>query len=165
VVCASCSEEPESGAPPLEGTGSVDASVDASNDLGQVTVTVVSPGETAEATSAGTTALSGGDDNGCAALEASYAAALVDATVCDFFAVGPTCQQLADSSLSCPGCNVSVQDPTRLVMLRKGWEASGCDARGRNCPAIVCANLSRGLCVPRGASAVCEGTTAIMTAP
>lgn len=104
---------------------------------------------------------SGRDDEGCAALERDYATALVGATACDFFALGPTCQREADTSLACPGCKVAVQDPVRLFMIRSDWESSGCDRRGRSCPPIVCANLERGICVPLGAAGACSGTTAV----
>jgi hypothetical protein len=107
-------------------------------------------------------------DDPCASLERDYAAALSKALECDYFALGPTCQQKADTSLSCPGCQVAVQDPSRVLSVADQWQASGCAAR-RDCPAIVCANLGNGICIPNGpsvingpASGICDGVTAVM---
>jgi hypothetical protein len=101
----------------------------------------------------------------CESLEARYRAALGRAVVCDFFALGPTCQQLADSSLACPGCKIAVDDTSVLDDSIARWESSGCGNLRRDCPAVVCANLHSGLCIPRGDGAVCDGTTAVAPAP
>jgi hypothetical protein len=121
-------------------------------------------GEGGQSGATGSAGSGGRGAESCESLEARYRVALARAAVCDFFALGPTCQQLADSSLECPGCKIAVDDTSVLADTIARWQSSGCAGRRRDCPAIVCANLHTGLCIPRGDGAVCDGTTAVMPA-
>ena len=73
----------------------------------------------------------------CSALESDYGTALTAAKECTLGAANQ-CQQLVNSSLSCPGCKQYVNDTTTLGTIQTEWDDQGCSAVPHACPAIAC---------------------------
>jgi hypothetical protein len=88
--------------------------------------------------SGGTTGTGGqGGSPSCDTLTTEYTTALAAAKVCTPGATGQ-CQQMVDSSISCPGCQTYVNDTTTLDTIVSEWTAAGCDKMHFVCPAIAC---------------------------
>ena len=91
----------------------------------------------------------GTNDGGesCADLESDYAKALTDAENCTADAQDQ-CQQLIDTSLSCPGCKTYVNDTTEPDAIAAAWNAANCGATPHPCPAIACLAPGTKTCDP-----------------
>jgi hypothetical protein len=94
---------------------------------------------------AGAGGASGAD---CAALPSQYSAALPGAETCDPALNRATCQTLVSLSLSCPGCQAYVEDPSTLDMIRMQWMDEGCASTVHICPAIACVVPPNTGCTP-----------------
>ncbi|HEY6478098.1 MAG TPA: hypothetical protein VI456_16085 [Polyangia bacterium] len=82
----------------------------------------------------------------CDALAADYSNALTAAKGCTPGAASQ-CQQLVDTSLSCPGCKTYVNDVTMLNAIDDEWTAAGCASMPHGvCPAIACIAPGQGVC-------------------
>jgi hypothetical protein len=90
---------------------------------------------------------SGGQGGGksCDALESEYNSAFTAAKKCTLGAANQ-CQQLVNSSLSCPGCKQYVNDTTTLSALQTEWDDQNCSAVPHLCPAIACVIPTAGVC-------------------
>jgi hypothetical protein len=91
-----------------------------------------------------------GGNPSCDALTTDYTTALGQAKLCTPGAPDQ-CQQMVDSSLSCPGCQTYVNDTTMLDAIDAQWAAAGCDKMHFVCPAIACVVPGPASCVPSGA--------------
>jgi len=86
-----------------------------------------------------------GGGKSCDALESDYNTALTDAKKCTIGAANQ-CQQLVNSSLSCPGCKQYVNDTTTLTALQTQWNDQGCGSALHVCPAIACVVPTASVC-------------------
>src|SRR6185312_15233411 len=87
--------------------------------------------------SGGRAGSSGGAGKSCSQLETDYSDALATAKSCTLGAPDQ-CKQLVDTSISCPGCKVHVNDTTDLDALTARWTDAGCAQTRAPCPAIAC---------------------------
>jgi hypothetical protein len=78
-----------------------------------------------------------GGSPSCDTIATEYSTALGQAKVCTPGAAGQ-CQQMVDSSISCPGCKTYVNDTTMLNTIEAEWTAAGCASMHFVCPAIAC---------------------------
>jgi len=95
----------------------------------------------------------GGDT--CTQLETQYSAALITARMCTLGATGQ-CQALVNTSLSCPGCKLHVNDTTALDAIAAQYQQLGCAAVPHACPAIACINPGTGACTAADSGNICE---------
>lgn len=86
-----------------------------------------------------------GGNESCGTLESNYNNALTSAKKCTQGAANQ-CQQLVDSSLSCPGCKQYVNDTTMLSVLQTAWNNQGCSSVPHACPAIACVFPQQSVC-------------------
>ena len=109
--------------------------------------------------SAGRGGQGGQNDGGlsCSELEAEYSKAVQEARACTPDAAGQ-CQQLVDTGLGCPQCQVRVTDTKGPDAIRAMWNKAGCTPP-IFCPAIICVVPGPGMCTRSDAS----GTGAICT--
>jgi hypothetical protein len=82
---------------------------------------------------------------GCDALETDYDTALTAAKKCSPGASNQ-CQQLVDTSLSCPGCKQYVNDTTMLSAIQTAWDNQSCSSVGHVCPEIACVVPTTSVC-------------------
>jgi len=105
--------------------------------------------------SAGTTGRGGqgGQNDGglsCSELDAEYSKAVQEARACTPDAAGQ-CQQLVDTGLGCPQCQVRVTDTKGPDAIRAMWNKAGCTPP-IFCPAIICVVPGPGMCTRSDAS-------------
>jgi hypothetical protein len=86
-----------------------------------------------------------GGGKSCDALETDYGNALTAAKKCTPGATGQ-CQQLVNSSLSCPGCKQYVNDTTTLSAIQTAWDNQNCSSVPHACPAIACLVPTASVC-------------------
>ena len=86
-----------------------------------------------------------GGGKSCDALESDYNSALTAAKKCTIGAADQ-CQQLVDSSLSCPGCKQYVNDTTTLSAIQMEWDDQSCGSVAHVCPAIACVVPTTSVC-------------------
>ena len=86
-----------------------------------------------------------GGGKSCDALESDYGTALTAAKKCTVGATGQ-CQQLINSSLSCPGCKQYVNDTSTLSAIQTEWDNQDCSAVPHACPAIACILPTTSVC-------------------
>jgi hypothetical protein len=114
---------------------------------------------------AGGSGTGGNGGQSCDALDSDYNSALTAAMKCTLGGANQ-CQQLVNRSLSCPGCKQYVNDTTTLTALQTEWDARGCSAAPRVCPAIACLIPTASVCTSNptgggpGPSAGTSGTCA-----
>jgi hypothetical protein len=89
----------------------------------------------------------GGGDTTCDDLQTAYAQALMAARQCHS-EKPDQCLVLASTSLACPGCQIHVNDGTKIDALTRQWVEAGCDRLVRVCPAIACIVPTGAGCVP-----------------
>ncbi len=82
----------------------------------------------------------------CTQIQTQYTNAISSAKACSLDTQGE-CQQLVDTSLSCKGCQVYVNDTSELDMIAASWTAAGCDQMHFVCPAIACVTPQPSRCV------------------
>jgi hypothetical protein len=87
----------------------------------------------------------------CDALETDYGTALTAAKKCTPGATNQ-CQQLVNSSLSCPGCKQYVNDTTALTAIQAEWDSQSCGSMLRVCPAIACVVPTTSVCTSTGST-------------
>jgi hypothetical protein len=87
----------------------------------------------------------GGTGRSCSQLENDYSDALVTSKSCTLGATDQ-CKQLVDSSISCPGCKVYVNDTTDLDAIKARWTDAGCAQMRSPCPAIACVATLPAVC-------------------
>jgi len=102
--------------------------------------------------SAGRGGQGGQNDGGlsCSELEAEYSKAVQEARACTPDAAGQ-CQQLVDTGLGCPQCQVRVTDTKGPDAIRAMWNKAGCTPP-IFCPAIICVVPGPGMCTRSDAS-------------
>ena len=86
-----------------------------------------------------------GGGKSCDALETDYGNALTAAKKCTLGATNQ-CQQLVNSSLSCPGCKQYVNDATMLSAIQTEWDDQNCSSVPHACPAIACIVPTTSVC-------------------
>ena len=94
---------------------------------------------------AGGSGTGGGGGKSCGMLESDYGAALSAAKKCNPGATGQ-CQELVNSSLSCPGCKQYVNDTTALSAIQAEWDDQNCGSTPHVCPAIACLVPTASVC-------------------
>jgi hypothetical protein len=87
---------------------------------------------------------------GCSELEAEYSKAVQEARACNPDGTAQ-CQQLVDTGLACPGCQVRVTDTRGPDAIRAQWNRSGCTPP-IFCPAVICVAPGPGMCTRSDAS-------------
>jgi len=92
-----------------------------------------------------------GGGKSCDALETDYSSALTAAKKCTPGATNQ-CQQLVNSSLSCPGCKQYVNDTTALNTLQTEWDDQNCSSVTHLCPAIACLVPTTNVCISTSAT-------------
>jgi hypothetical protein len=93
----------------------------------------------------GTGGTGGQGGKSCDALETDYGNAITAAKKCTLGASNQ-CQQLVNSSLSCPGCKQYVNDTTTLSAIQTEWDNQNCSSVPHVCPAIACVVPTTSVC-------------------
>ena len=86
-----------------------------------------------------------GGGKSCGMIESDYGAALTAAKKCTPGAANQ-CQELVNSSLSCPGCKQYVNDTTGLDAIQTEWDDQNCGSMPHACPAIACLVPTASVC-------------------
>jgi hypothetical protein len=95
-------------------------------------------------TGGATTGTGGAGAVDCQTIANDYAAAVIDAKVCNPTSTGATCQLIAADKLQC-GCPTSVDRTDKLDPIVQRWNSAKC-SQGV-CPAIACRVVTAGVCL------------------